>query len=668
MNELIGSFAGKRLAAFGALIAAIALLAAGGALSTGAAQAQTPTASTGTGLDHISAGNTSIDAVSVSLAVGTRHHVCLMTDVTHQQFRPDSANDDGTPPAEPEPADGSGDCGAGAVDCDGANYNEANDVDDFDWPVLRDQNGNPIVRVAPGTSHYLDHVELGPTGILTTRPSGAAASPLGEASTTGWNWVIQTTAGTGSPTISNPSRTFPNMGAAGEACVFWTSTAPGTQTIRLYMDTYLVANDVMFDQRWWDFDSPPPELSVTWVDSDPLIRISRATGATRNGLPVTAAVSAPIDQRMVFTGAGVAAVAASDGPDGVAGTDDDIAGDPGIPAQSFQPAPAAGGSTPATVVLEVEAVQSALQAQALTGASVSFAVTGDCGMVNVPGAVVGTDRTSGNVRPGQTGVVGSWPSTNLSVVFSNTGTGGAACKLSSSSTTLEVTSGSATNTVTVNWNWDGYGIFTMDDVDDTTKRVTFHSAVPRTYNALGQAVGWACEDASQARTLTYDVDGRATVVGASRSETVTIGAGGVVSPTSQGRATPQRTLAAMDTECQFSWTVRSPSRAADVYVDISTVGVDAYSQVLNFAPEAPAITTFDDLEAPLVPGNSQVIWTGGSTAVADAIGDSGATAVYLWVNATQSWLAFFPGQEGLGVNSLTMLSNGDILFVSTPSN
>lgn len=652
MNELIGSFAGKRLAAFGALIAAIALLAAGGALSTGAAQAQTPTATTGSGLDHISAANASIDALGVTLAVGTRHHVCLMTDITHQQFRPDSANDDGTPPAEPEPADGSGDCGAGAVECDGANYDEANDVDDFDWPVLRDQTGNPIVRVAPGTSHYADHVELGPTGILTMRPSGTAASPLGEASTTGWNWVIQTTAGTGSPTISNPSRTFPNMGAAGEACVFWTSTAPGTQTIRLYMDTYLAANDVMFDQRWWDFDSPPPELSVTWVDSDPLITIARVTAAS----PLGAAVTAPIDQRMVFTGGGVDPT-----PDNMATPDVDES-DPGIPAQSYQPA-----GDP--LMLRVNAIQSQVQSQALTGSSVSFAVTGTCGMVNVPGAVVGTDRTSGNVRPGQTGVIASWGSAAINVTFSNSGTGTSACKLSSSSTTLTVTSGSATNTATVNWNWDGYGIFTTADVDDTTKRVTFHTAVPRTYNAIGQAVGWECKAASQARSLTFDVDGRATLgAGLARSGSTPIGEGGIVTSISQGRATPQRTLGAMDSECQYSWTVRSPSRAADVYVDISTAGVDAYSQVLNFAPEAPAITTFDDLEAPLVPGNSQVIWTGGSTAVADAIGDSGATAVYLWVNATQSWLAFFPGQEGLGVNSLTMLSNGDILFVSTPSN
>ena len=40
MNELISSFAGKRLAAFGALVAAIALLAGGGAFSLGTAQAQ----------------------------------------------------------------------------------------------------------------------------------------------------------------------------------------------------------------------------------------------------------------------------------------------------------------------------------------------------------------------------------------------------------------------------------------------------------------------------------------------------------------------------------------------------------------------------------------------------------------------------------------------------
>lgn len=652
MNELIGSFAGKRLAAFGALIAAIALLAAGGALSTGGtAQAHVPTANTGeAGLDHI-VNNGSAPTLKLTLAVGTRHHVCLMDNLHAQQFRADS--DDTAEPGTPDNGDNS------RQDSDGMGRENVDDIDDWDWNL-----------VAPALGDADDEFgEGGPTGILTAAPR-ATTGNTGETSVTGWNWVISQKANTpGTPTVTNGTRTFPNKGDEGEACVHWTSNAPGTQVIQLYKDTQLAATGVtVYDhgrrstdlnynddphadadhgtedaptnaRTDWKLDEADSQLEVTWVDSDPLIQVTRTVG---NFAPT--AVTAPIDQRVDFVGGGAADAAFT--------------------------AEAADG-----VVVSVAAVQSALQNQALTGASVSFAVTGTCGRVVVPGAVISTSpvRVVDNIRPGQTGTIANWGTSAVTATFQNAGEGGSAsypkCRQANSSTTLTITSGEATNSVTVNWNWDGYGTFTTENVSDTQKKVTFHSATPRTYNALGQAVGWTCDTAGQDRTISYNVDGRATVVGGARVGTaIRIGDTAVVTPTSQGRATPQRTLGAQDSECQYTLTINSPARAPDVYVDITTLGVDAYSEVLNFAPAAAPVTTFDGLEDPLAPGIDFVIWTGEDTRVADAIGDSGATAVYYWVSATQSWLSFFPGSEGLGVNSLTTLSNGEIYVVSTPSN
>ena len=664
MNELIGSFAGKRLAAFGALIAAIALLVAGGALSSGGAvQAHNPAGNDEIedgrrelGLDHI-VNNAKVSGLKLTLAVGTRHHVCLVDNLHAQQFRADS-------PTNEEPGDpAEGDNTRHDPDGDGVETN--NDIDDWDWGFapdsLADDDDLPE--------------EAGPVGVLTTAPRATMGS-TGESSVTGWNWAIYKKANTaGTPTVTNAVRTFPNNGDDGEACVHWTSNAPGTQVIQLYNGTMLAATGVNTvngggpgtsfgapdaDLRYneqdaegmgthpaptadghtandWKLDDPATQLEVTWVDSDPLIQVTRTIG---NFAPT--AVTAPIAQRVDFIG-GDAATAAftAESADGVA--------------------------------VSVAAVQSALQSQALTGASVTFAVTGTCGRVVVPGAVVSTSPTlvRDNIRPGQTGTIANWGTSAVTATFQNAGTGASdnypKCRQANSSTTLTVTSGEASNTVTVNWNWDGYGEFSRENVSDTQKKVTFHSATPRMYNALGQAVGWECNTAGQDRMLSYNVDGRATVAGGARVDTVTIGTAGVVRSTTPGRATPRRTLGATDSECQYTWTINSPARAADVYVDITTLGVDAFSEVLNFAPAASPVTTLDDLD-PLAPGIDFVIWTGEDTRVADAIGDSGATAVYYWVSATQSWLSFFPGSEGLGVNSLTMLSNGEIYVVSTPSN
>lgn len=648
MNELIGSFAGKRLAAFGALIAAIALLAAGGALSTRTADAQgipsagsTATNWAGSGLDHINGGN-SVAQLKVSLAVGQRHTVCLVDNIDAQQFRDDSANaasGDGDPNADPptENSDGSGDTPG-----------DPNDIDDWDWLVRLDNVGDPLQR-SDGSN-----IEIGPSGYVTRVPTGTTGSTM-ETSTTGWNWLIMTKAGTGTPTVSNPARTFPNNGDSAEACFFWTSNAPGTQIIRLYdqnnrqvangapvvdfrfANANFVANEAA-DPDNIDVSDAKWDLEVTWVDSDPLIQVARVTTAS----PLGAAVSGPIAQRMTLSEQGNAFVPAGE-----------------------------------ALSIRVSAVQSALVSQALVGAKVDFAVSGNCGMVTVPGAVNAAARiTDGKITPGGTASIARWGTGSVNVVFDNRSSTNAGadtppCLLSNSMTTLTITSGGASNTVTVNWNWDGYVEYTTEDVNDTTKKVTFHTAVPRMYNALGQAVGWACENSSRMRTLRFDVDGRATVTGGEggRSQTVTgLAMIASVGPTSQGTTTPRRALAALDTECQVSWTIRSASRAADVYIDISAMGADAFSEVLNFAPAAAPVTTFDDLEDPLAPGIDFVIWTGEDTRVADAIGDSGATAVYYWVSATQSWLSFFPGSEGLGVNSLTTLANGEIYVVSTPSN
>ena len=664
MNELIGSFAGKRLAIFGALIAVIALLAAGGALSIRTSDAQTTPGVpdwinpdwaliAGQGLDHI-VNNEGTAQRRLTLAVGTRHHVCLMENLHGQRFQPDSGTSS-TPPEADSVNDGDNE----QVDSDRDGMLEAaSDIDDWDWGVAADLLGDD--------DDFLE--EVGPTGQLATVPMAGGGS-TGEASATGWNWVIAKKANTaGTPTLTNPTRTFPNNGHLddqAEACVHWTSNAPGTQVVRLYFNTSLAAvgagvvnmgsgdrdlayNDEDPDDRanddWKLDDFQYTDLEVTWVDSDPHITVTRQIG---NFAP--AAVTAPIAQRMDFNGeAAPNAAYTSEG----------------------------GGE----IAVNVAAVQSQLMSQPLTGASVSFAVTGTCGIVTVPGAIISTSPVlvKDDIRPGQTGTIANWGTAAVVATFKNAGVGGSdsypRCRLSSSSTTLTITSGSATNAVTVNWDWDGYGEFTTVDVDDTTKRVTFHSATPKSYNALGQSVGWECDTANQARGFSYNVDGRATVSGGGeganggRLGTSTVGASGIVTPTSQGRATPQRTLGATDSECQVSWTIKSPSRAADVYVDITTLGVDAYSEVLNFAPEAAPVTTFDDLEDPLDPGIDFILWTGEDTSVADAIGDSGATAVYYWVSATQSWLSFFPGSAGLGVNSLTTLQQGEIYVVSTPSN
>lgn len=680
MNELISSFAGKRLAAFAALVAAIALLAGGGALSIGTAQAQTMGTGTGgggRGLDHM--GGTpvvSIDNLKIVLTTGTQHTVCLVDDIDGQRFQAD------TPDGSAEPA--------GTMDGDIA------DIDDLDWDSTSSEANQ--IDVATGEVDKdvatLGNTVRGPRGVLTAVPS---ASPPA----IGWNWVITKKAGTeGTPTVTNPQRRFQNAAAdassralitpaASEACVYWTSTAPGTQVVRLYQSNdQRASGQVVLDLSSGDavkteVEKATNQLEVTWVDADPAILVNRtdATGAAI----ASAVVTAPISQRMVFTGAGYTAAQVAAGPDGIAGdltttvdVDEGADDDTGrvIPAGAFEPANGNNvgsnpiNADPATLVFAVNAYQDPEASDAqLTGASVSFAVTGTCGQVAVPGAA-GTGITGGNIAPGQTGTIARWIAA-VNVTFSNTGTGAAVCRRASSSTTLTITAGAVTQDVTVNWEWDGYGEFSVDDVNDTTKRVTFHTAVPRAYSRSARPLGWTCDADSQARSVTFDLDGRASVTGFARRNTV--GTDGPtflqVTPTTTGAATPKRTLGATDSECQVSWTVRSPSRAADVYLDITSAGITpAFSELLSFAPEAPAVMTLDNLDPPLQPGTDQFFWTGEDTPVGDAIGDSGATAIYQWVAASQSWVSFFPGSEGLGVNTLTMLRTNGIYTVSTPSN
>lgn len=654
MNELISSFAGKRLAAFGALVAAIALLAGGGALSLGTAQAQTDQG-VGRGLDHISAGM-SHDMLSITLTTGFRHTVCLVDDINTQGFRADT-NTAGEPG---DPADG-------------LQHATNPDIDDLDWEATSsDINPVEIARGVAGVDIVTAPGNVrGPRGVLTAAPSGVPPA-------IGWNWVISKKAGSeGSPTVTNPARRFFNASAdetstarvapdASEACVYWTSTAPGTQVVQLYWTNMLAASGVRVLE--WGATGPTSDrlvaatsqLEVNWVDADPAIVVMRGA----------AAVSAPIAKRMVFTGAGFSTA----GPDGIAGNADDVAGR-NIAAGVFEPASgtnvgSVAGNVPDTVELTVNAYQDPeANDNQLTGANVSFAVTGTCGMVNVPGAA-GTGVTGGNIPPGRTGVIASWVD-SVDVVVSNTGAGAAACRVASSSTVLTITAGAVSNAITVNWEWDGYGEYTVDDVDDTTKKVTFHTAVPRAYSRTMRPLGWTCDTNSQARTVVFDLDGRASVTGFARRNTVGTNGPAITSVTSTtaGATTPKRTLGATDSECQVSWTVKSPARADDVYLDITTAGVDSFTQALSFAPEAEAAaTTFDTLDPPLYPGTDQVAWQGESTPVGDAIGDSGALAVYEWIAASQSWVSYFPGSEGLGVNTLTTLRTGGIYTVVTPNN
>lgn len=674
MNELISSFAGKRLAAFAALVLAIALLASGGALSIGTAQAQTPMPGDGEGLDHMDAAGNTVSGRTITRITGSQHAVCIVEDVAAQQK-------------------------VGA-DSDGVTAGYPTDADDLDWETTgSDADG---VTVAAGSVNAAGVADLaaegqvrGPRGVLTSRPTGSPPA-------IGWNWVISKKTGTeGTPTVTNPQRRFPNMGGAdntatgdttmaSEACVYWTSTAPGTQVVEVYEgnDLRITALNVVnlaFADSTLAMINPTGgvgELVVNWVDADPAIVVNR-TDAQGDAI-ASAVVTAPINQRMVFTGAGYTAAQVAAGPDGLLTPDPDRDGDELadndtgriIPAGAFEPANGNNvgsnpiNADPATLVFAVNAFQDPEASDdQLTGANVTFAVTGTCGQVAVPNAV-GAGITGGNISPGQTGAIARWADA-VNVTFSNTGTGAAVCRRASSSTTLTITAGAVTQDVTVNWEWDGYGEFSVDDVNDTTKRVTFHTAVPRAYSRSARPLGWTCDADSQARSVTFDLDGRASVTGFARRNTV--GTDGPtftsVTPTSTGAATPKRTLGATDTECQVSWTVRSPSRAADVYLDITSAGITpAFSQLLSFAPEAPAVMTLDNLDPPLQPGTDQFFWTGEDTPVGDAIGDSGATAIYQWVAASQSWVSFFPGSEGLGVNTLTMLRTNGIYTVSTPSN
>lgn len=651
MNELISSFAGKRLAAFGALVAAIALLAGGGAFSLGTAQATTEATGYDTiGLDHMNSTGAAIQNLKVTLVTGFRHTVCLVDDINAQQFRADTAT-----AGEPgDPANG----------LQGTNP----DIDDLDW-ARTDSEANSI-DVAAG-AETVDYATggtatnvRGPRGVLTAPPSGTPPA-------IGWNWVITKKAGSeGTPTVTNPARRFGNGGGntrdTAEACVYWTSTAPGTQVVQLYQGNDLRASgrnvlDIGFGSSTAAaIGAAAVQLEVIWVDADPSIVVMRGA----------AAVSAPIAKRMVFTGAGNTP---GPGPDGNTGTADDITGR-AIVAGTFEPASGTNvgstvGNAPDTVELTVNAYQDQEQSDAqLTGSSVSFAVTGTCGMVNVPGAV-GTGVTGGNLTPGLTGTIASWLNA-VDITVSNTGAGAAACRVASSSTVLTITAGAVSNTITVNWEWDGYGEYTVDDVDDTTKKVTFHTAVPRAYSRTMRPLGWTCDEDSQARSVTFDLDGRASVTGFARRNTVGSGGPAITSVTSRsvGATTPKRTLGATDSECQVSWTIKSPARAADVYLDITSAGVDSFSEALSFAPEATPVTTFDNLDPPLYPGTDQVAWSGESTPVGDAIGDSGALAVYEWIAASQSWVSYFPGSEGLGVNTLTTLRTGGIYTVVTPNN
>ena len=635
MNELISSFAGKRLAAFGALVAAIALLAGGGAFSLGTAQAQGDAADgySTRGLDHMNGAGAAIENLRVTLVTGFRHTVCLVDDIAGQRFQ------DATTDTMIEPS--------------GTTDGAVADVDDLDWEVTSSEadgitvaaataaaSAGAVGDIATGTTGQV----RGPRAILTSPPSGTPPA-------LGWNWVIMKKAGSeGSPTVTNPARRFGNGGGdtrdTAEACVFWTSTAPGTQVVQLYEGNSLRASgrrvlDLRFGEDLDLISAAGAQIEVTWVDADPTISVTRP--------PALPPVTAPIAQRMILnTGA-----------------------------TAFVPADGADADTePDAITLTVNAFQDAARSTAqLTGTSVSFAVTGTCGQVTVPGAA-GTGVTNGVLRPGLTGTIAQWGSTALTgIVFSNTGASPADCRRSSSSTTLTITAGAASQAVTVNWEWDGYGEYTVEDVDDTTKKVTFHTAVPRTYLLTGAPSGWSCDAASMARMVTFDLDGRASVTGFARRNTVNgptaDSAPDFVSVTTANAAantTPKRTLAAGDSECQVSWTVKSPSRAEDVYLDISSLGVESFSRQLSFAPEAPAVMTLDDLERPLYPGRDQIVWPGDDTPVGDALGDSGAIAIHQWIGISQSWVSYFPGSEGLGVNTLTMLSTNGIYFIVTPAN
>lgn len=458
---------------------------------------------------------------------------------------------------------------------------------------------------------YRHHVCL--VSDANVRPGGVVRSA---AEAQGVAWVIA--AIEGSPTVESSALTHPNGATrttfGRETCVYWTSSAEGVQTILLHNGPRAIADDGLYTEAATGLAAPAP-LSVRWVATP-------AISLTSDG----AALTAPIERGLSFSGT-------------------DARGD------HFRAAD--------TASVTVGVTAGALETANLAGLPVSFTVTGACGAVTVPGAV-GVGLGDGLVNPGETGSV-QWGAAPVTVTIANT-----FCNSENATTTVAITAGAASESFSVNWAWDGYTGVSVTDVgtEGTEKLVTFHTAAP-VYRG-GVVRGWVCDSELQARATSFSVSGGSAFVAGGRQQSrptlasftgARIAAGDLPPALAVGR------FAATDSECRLSWTVRSTSRSDNVNLRITAAGF-AYSYTLDFTELEPEARTFARLDQPLFAGGASTVeWTFTDTPVADAARNLAVTAVYYWVATAQEWRSWFPGGEGLGVNTLERVERGAIYFV-----
>ena len=445
------------------------------------------------------------------------------------------------------------------------------------------------------------------------RPGGVVRSA---AEVEGLSWVIETVEG--AATVEGPASLVHPDGATAtsfgrETCVYWTSSAAGVQTVLLRDVGRVVADDGLYTESADGLAAPAP-LTVRWVDTP---AISLTSGGR--------AVTAPIERTLTFYGT-------------------DARGD------HFR--------SGETVRVIVGVTAGALETANLAGMPVSFAVSGACGTVTVPGAI-GIGVAGGVVAPGTTGEV-QWGAAPLVVAIANT-----FCNSADAATTVAVTAGQASASFSVNWAWDGYTGVSVTDVgtEGTEKLVTFHTAAARE----GTGPGWVCDSELQSRAVSFSLSGGSAFVAGGLQQTLLTLASRTGASIAADDALPPALASGLfrptDSECRQSWTVRSPARAANLDLTISAAGF-SLTRKLDFSTFEPETRTFARLDQPLVEGGSTFVeWTFADTPVEDASRGLEVTAVYYWVSSTQSWLSWFPGAEGLGVNTLTRVERNGIYAV-----
>ena len=451
----------------------------------------------------------------------------------------------------------------------------------------------------------------------SVRPGGAASSASGASGPT---WVIAATQG--APTVEGAAVTHPNEATATtlarETCVYWTSSAPGTQTVLLQDGGRVLADDTRYTATDSGSIPAPVALRVRWVNVT-------AIGVTRAGRAVTA----PIARRLDFFGT-------------------DARGD--------------HYRTNATVRVDVSVTPGGLDTANVAGVPVTFAVTGACGAVTVPGAVgVGVER--GVIGAGETGSV-QWGGATTAITVANP-----YCGSPAASTTVAITAGEASASVRVDWAWEGYAAISVTDVGDegTEKRVTFHTAAP-VYRGE-RVTGYVCDSQLQARSVAFAVSGGSTFVEGGRRQTRTtlspITGARIAADTDGPAAQSPGAFGLADSECRQSWTVRSPARSDDVTLTVTSAGFTA-TRTLDFTEREARTGTLGQLDIDIVAvGSTIVAWTFDSTPVEDSVGELRVLALYFWDARAQRWLSWFLNAEGLGVNTLASLERDAIYTVVT---